>query len=92
VKIERAEGLLLKQKGFRFLPSTFTLDSLVIDIWLQLNIDLIDEGIELFLDEPNVILRILPGEVNILQDLLSSQSHSSIENRIESNYKTAIIA
>jgi hypothetical protein len=72
VKIKWAEGLLLKQKGFGFLPSTFTLDRLVIDIWLQLNIDLIDEGIELLFDEANVILRILPGEVDILQDLLSS--------------------
>lgn len=73
MKIKGAEGFLVDKEGFCLLPSTFTLDGLVMKIVGELHIDLIHKGGQLFLDETHVVLRILPREVEILQHLMVGQ-------------------
>ena len=80
--IERFERSLLNKKFFGLFPCTFSLNSLIDNFFIDFDVDLVNKGGELLIDECDIVFGILSGKVDILQNFLIVDVHLEMENRL----------
>jgi len=72
---ERFEWLLLIDELSGVLPHTFALDGLIDDIGGEFHVDVVDEGVEMLIDEIEIVLGVLSGQIDVLEHLFCFQIH-----------------
>jgi hypothetical protein len=75
VEEEGPQRLLVVDELSGILPYGFAFDGLIDDIVGEFDVDVVDEGVEVLVDEVEVVLGVLPGEVDVLEHLLCFQTH-----------------
>jgi hypothetical protein len=70
VQQEGSQRLLLIYELSCVLPYTFALYRLIDDILGEFDVDIIDKGVEVLIDEVEVVLGVLSGQVDVLEHLL----------------------
>lgn len=61
VEIEGSEWFLIDEEGFGFFPYSFSLNGFIDDVLVELDIVIINKGVDLFVEKSDKIFGILSG-------------------------------
>ena len=81
--IEGSQWFLIVEEGFGLLPCLPPLDGLVVDLFLQFHVGIVDQGAQLFLDQSDIVFGVFAGEVDVPHDFVGLQGHSFGRNGIK---------
>jgi hypothetical protein len=65
VVIKRSQGWLVHNELFGFFPGRFAFDGFVEDVGLEFDVGVVHEGVQLLINEGDVVFGILSGEVEV---------------------------
>lgn len=75
--IKRSNWLLIHEKLSSFFPDSSSFNGLVESIFGDFDVEMVGEGIDLFIEESNIVFGIFSGQINVLQHFFGIDAHSN---------------